>query len=429
MAKTSKTKKTTKKSTTKKVVRAKKQKVSSNEVNTVKEPTPEKINVEEIISELIGDDVLEVVKKIKNKEAVSENDLVAPGSKDINQARNALYKLYENNLVSFTRKKDKTNGLYIYYWTFNEDKIQTIVDTSNREKLEMLRNRLGREKNNQFFRCTNNCIRLDFDQALDFEFRCPECGELLEFDDNSHKIKDIETQIKDIEDYFEKREKEKESQAKEIMKKMKEEEEKELELSKQEKEKEEKQKEEQINKIKVTKDIMLVEIFDKKLLELFSKLYKPFTLSKHKTDQYQYIIYEKKNVIGIVSYKQKSSSIMQILLWPTKQKKGIAQKIIKSLEEELKFKTLDWHSHKFNIPQLKLLKKLGGGLTTNNPKNINQKGTIKFGKTGVAKKYVKYLEDAIEANTSDYKKWVKELNSRKKEKEELKQYLKELKLK
>jgi transcription initiation factor TFIIE subunit alpha len=47
--------------------------------------------------------------------------------------------------------------------------------------------------------CGNNCIRLNFEQATDFEFKCPECGELLHQDDNAKKIKELEKEIKKIE--------------------------------------------------------------------------------------------------------------------------------------------------------------------------------------------------------------------------------------
>ena len=140
----------------------------AKKTSSSKKTKEKKFNVEELISELVGDDVLDVVKKIKNKENVSEVEIVNALGKDINQTRNALYKLYENNLVSFTRKKDKIKGWYIYYWTFNEEKIPNLVDSSNKERLEKLKSRLARERNNQFFKCGNRCIRLDFDQALEF---------------------------------------------------------------------------------------------------------------------------------------------------------------------------------------------------------------------------------------------------------------------
>ena len=45
-------------------------------------------------------------------------------------------------------------------------------------------------------------MRLDFDQATNFEFKCPECGKLLNQEsekDKKTKIENIKKEIKEIE--------------------------------------------------------------------------------------------------------------------------------------------------------------------------------------------------------------------------------------
>lgn len=61
--------------------------------------------------------------------------------------------------------------------------------------LEKLQERLGREKSSNFFMCPSKCIRLDFEQATDFEYKCPECGVLLQQEDNKPKILVLEKDI------------------------------------------------------------------------------------------------------------------------------------------------------------------------------------------------------------------------------------------
>ena len=110
-----------------------------------------------------------------------------------------LYRLYHANLVSFTRKKDKKKGWYIYYWTFDAKQIKYLVVNLKEKRIEKLKERLEREKSNQFYACETKCVRLDFDQAMNFEFKCPECGELIHQEDNSEKIQNIEEEIKKLE--------------------------------------------------------------------------------------------------------------------------------------------------------------------------------------------------------------------------------------
>ena len=151
--------------------------------------------VEEIVSEVAGQDVIPLVKALKNKVNVSEFKLADNIKKEINLTRNMLYRLYDNNLVSFIRKKDKKKGWYIYYWTFNNKRIKDLVKTIKKRHLERFSERLHREKGTQFYICKNKCLRLDFEQSHDFSFKCPECGILLDLDDNSKKIKELQTAI------------------------------------------------------------------------------------------------------------------------------------------------------------------------------------------------------------------------------------------
>ncbi len=155
--------------------------------------------VEEIVSEVAGEDVWPLVKALRNKNNVSEFKLADSIRKEINLTRNMLYRLYDNNLVSFIRKKDKKKGWYIYYWTFNNKRIKDLVHDTKKRRYERLLERLGREKSTQFYACASKCMRLDFEQGHDFNFKCPECGLLLELEDNAQKIKVLQVEVGKLE--------------------------------------------------------------------------------------------------------------------------------------------------------------------------------------------------------------------------------------
>jgi len=158
-----------------------------------------KNQVESVIAEVAGEEVLPLIKFLKNKKNISEFVIASRIKKEVNETRNMLYRLYEANLVSFIRKKDKKKGWYIYYWSFNSRKIKDLVVSLKKKKLDMLKDRVQREKINKFFICINKCMRIDFDQASNFMFKCPECGSLLEFEDNTKTIGDIEKEISSLE--------------------------------------------------------------------------------------------------------------------------------------------------------------------------------------------------------------------------------------
>lgn len=154
--------------------------------------------IEEVVSEAAGEDTLPLVHMLKNKKNVSEFKIAEITKWQINETRNALYRLYRANLVSFIRRKDKKKGWYIYYWTFNSKRIKYLVVDLKKQRLEKLQERLEREKNNDFFACENRCIRLNFDQATDFNYKCPECGELMEQENNEEQIKETEAKLKKL---------------------------------------------------------------------------------------------------------------------------------------------------------------------------------------------------------------------------------------
>ncbi|MBT7903426.1 hypothetical protein HN587_06200 [Candidatus Woesearchaeota archaeon] len=155
--------------------------------------------IEDVVTEVAGQDVLPLIKLIKNKKNVSEFKLAENLELEVNFVRNMLYRLYHANLVSFTRRKDKKKGWYIYYWTFRTKQIKHLAITLKKQKVDRLKDRLNREQDSHFFICKNSCMRLDFETSMNFGFKCPECGELMEQQDNVAKIKEIKDEVELLE--------------------------------------------------------------------------------------------------------------------------------------------------------------------------------------------------------------------------------------
>jgi len=156
--------------------------------------------MEELVREVAGKDTVALVELIKNKQNVSEFKLAEKLKITVNEARNMLYRLHAHNLVSFTRKKDKKKGWYIYYWTFDHEKARDLILNLKRKKLVKLRETLKAERGGNFFSCPNKCVRVGFEGAMEDQFRCPECNQVMVQEDNSKKIERLQEEIKEIED-------------------------------------------------------------------------------------------------------------------------------------------------------------------------------------------------------------------------------------
>ena len=156
--------------------------------------------IDDVISHLVGEDVVPLVSLLKDKKNVSEFKLAEDLNLSVNQIRNMLYRLHKYNLVDFTRKKDKKKGWYIYYWTLVPDNLREIIVRYKIQKLEEFKNRLKSEEENIFFVCPNACTRLKLETAMEHNFKCPECGELLKQQDNKRTISNLKTMIKNLEE-------------------------------------------------------------------------------------------------------------------------------------------------------------------------------------------------------------------------------------
>ncbi len=154
--------------------------------------------ISEVVGELLGEDALNIVLFLKGKQKVSEFTVAKQMKMDIHVARSVLYKLYENNLVVFERKKDRQKGWYVTYWDFYPDNIEHIYKKLRQGKFDKLKERLSKEEISGFYICRSACTRMDFDRATEFSFKCPECGEIMNPMDNRRTIEFINERMEDL---------------------------------------------------------------------------------------------------------------------------------------------------------------------------------------------------------------------------------------
>jgi transcription initiation factor TFIIE subunit alpha len=145
--------------------------------------------------------VLSVVEYLKDKKNISEFKIAESLNEEVNRIRNMLYRLHTHNLVTYIRKKDKLKGWYISYWTLNLNAVLVIQVKMKKEQIESLKERLEREEENinGFFLCPNLCSRLALDQAMFYNFKCPECGTLMNQQDNTRTIARLKEKIVELE--------------------------------------------------------------------------------------------------------------------------------------------------------------------------------------------------------------------------------------
>jgi transcription initiation factor TFIIE subunit alpha len=154
--------------------------------------------IEDVVKELVNDEAIPIVLYLIGKTKVSEFVIADDLNLEIHKARNLLYRLLEQNILYFHRKKDKIKGWYICYWDFNEKIIPFLLEKIKSQKLQKLKERLDKESSSTFYMCKNACTRMDFEKSMEFNFKCPECGELMDEQNNSRTIEFLKEKITEL---------------------------------------------------------------------------------------------------------------------------------------------------------------------------------------------------------------------------------------
>jgi transcription initiation factor TFIIE subunit alpha len=155
--------------------------------------------IKHVVSELVGEEAIPIIFYLRGKHQISEFIIAEELDMEIHLTRNLLYRLLEYNIVSFLRKKDRIKGWYICYWDFNEHMMPYLAEKIRLSKIAKLKERLEREEKNDFYMCKNACTRMTFEKSMEFNFKCPECGEIMQEQDNTRTKEFIAQQLKDHE--------------------------------------------------------------------------------------------------------------------------------------------------------------------------------------------------------------------------------------
>jgi transcription factor E len=158
-----------------------------------------------LVEEMAGSS--QIVDILFDKKDVNEFLIAKKMNLTINQVRNILYKLSAEGLVSFTRKKDKKKGWYIYFWTLNTEKCLLRIEKELIRKMEELKQLLKDRETKRYYLCKGCNIELTEEKALEHDFACEECAEVYSLVDNTNALRDIkgkitkkENELKDIRD-------------------------------------------------------------------------------------------------------------------------------------------------------------------------------------------------------------------------------------
>jgi len=153
----------------------------------------------EVARKTVGEDYLDVLNHlIKKGTEITDKDLAAEMNLKDNEVRKKLYVLQEYGFVTYRKVRDKETGWYVYYWKANVESLNEIILQRKREVLNKLKMRLEGDSSQVYYVCPNDGYKVDFDAAMEQDFKCPKCGTPFEVYDSERFNSTLRTLIEKL---------------------------------------------------------------------------------------------------------------------------------------------------------------------------------------------------------------------------------------
>jgi transcription factor E len=151
--------------------------------------------LKDIVVLIVGKSAENIVDLLDSDKHINEFIIAKKLGVTINQTRNILYKISDQGLVSFVRKKDKRKGWYTYFWKLEILKALEYLKGVLLNKIEQMNNQINSRELKQFYVCELCNVEFNEENALLKDFTCSECGNVFVLKDNAPIIKELRKNI------------------------------------------------------------------------------------------------------------------------------------------------------------------------------------------------------------------------------------------
>jgi len=147
--------------------------------------------LEKVIVIVAGKQAEQLAFLLNNKKHVNEFIIAKKMDLTINQTRNLLYKISDQGLVSFIRKKDKKKGWYTYFWKIEVLKSLEFLKNILLNRIHQLEYQIKSRETKRFYICERCSIEFSEENALLHNFTCNECGDIFVMKDNTKFLREL----------------------------------------------------------------------------------------------------------------------------------------------------------------------------------------------------------------------------------------------
>ncbi|KXB00740.1 hypothetical protein AKJ40_00725 [candidate division MSBL1 archaeon SCGC-AAA259M10] len=166
-----------------------------------------------ILENVEGENGKEVAEVLAEEGETTSEEIANELGMKLGPVRSVLESLYEARATDFRRSRDDETGWISFYWWLNPSGALNYLARKKRSLLQKIKEKLQYERRTVFFACKNRCTKVEFDRAVELEFRCPECGGEMHRADNDGFVCSLEEKSEKLEGNFENRVREREGKA------------------------------------------------------------------------------------------------------------------------------------------------------------------------------------------------------------------------
>ncbi|RLI84902.1 MAG: transcription factor E [Archaeoglobales archaeon] len=155
--------------------------------------------IRELIERVAGDVGL-IIYSLRPRREFTDEQMSEELGIEINDVRKALFALYELGLAEYRRKRDDETGWMEYYWKINYDKQNEVLRRELLKTKRKLEEKLEMEESSIYYICINGCVKISYEEAMEYNFMCPRCGSMLEYFDTSIIVEKVREEIEKIDE-------------------------------------------------------------------------------------------------------------------------------------------------------------------------------------------------------------------------------------
>jgi len=137
--------------------------------------------VQEYIKKIGGEKAVDVIRlMVEMGNSVTDEDVAEKMGVKVMVVRAVYNRLHYWGIADYNKTRDEKTGWYTYTWYLVKDKIKEAVMEELVEREDELRKKKEELERFMFFECPEGHLREPFEVAMEYDFRCPECGKEMQ---------------------------------------------------------------------------------------------------------------------------------------------------------------------------------------------------------------------------------------------------------